>query len=320
MGKIVTIVGAGGKMGKWFFEYFNNIKNNSYPSEFFFDLYIDKIFLYDIKEINYALDCNNQNIVIACNIFESVRISDIVVFCTPVNEIISMINDNSTLFKSDSIIIEISSIKSDIHRILSDISTNRNNIVTLCLHPMFGPGASIFSKNKVIFIPVDKNKREIEEDILNKIFPSFERITIEDPDQHDLAISVIISLIYFINLVFSKFLVELSNSKELQGEGNDGNLMQFLKKISGSTFKIQSLLSESILTDDVSLFLTLFINNDKSFQTINKYRLLFNQLLDKIEKKDQDFLKKDILTTITNIKKDIDINKSYEMLYKFLNS
>ncbi len=319
MGNIVTIVGAGGKMGKWFFEYFNNIKDNSYPSEIFFDLYIDKIFLYDIKEINYASDYNNQNIVIARNVFESVKISDIVVFCTPVNEIIKMINYNSALFKPDSIIIEISSIKSAIHRILSDISTNRNNIVTLCLHPMFGPGASIFSTNKIIFIPVDKNKREIEKNLLNKIFPSFERITIEDPDQHDLAISVIISLIYFINLVFSKFLVELSNSKEFQGEDND-NLMQFLKKISGSTFKIQSLLSESILTDDVSLFLTLFINNDKSFQTINKYRLLFDHLLDKIEKKDQEFLKEDILTTITSIKKDIDVNKSYEILYKFLNS
>ena len=33
MGNIVTIVGAAGKMGKWFFEYFNNIKNNSHTSE-----------------------------------------------------------------------------------------------------------------------------------------------------------------------------------------------------------------------------------------------------------------------------------------------
>ena len=127
-----------------------------------------------------------------------------------------------------------------------------------------------------------------EEDFLNKIFPSFDKIIIENPNKHDLAISVIISLIYFINLVFSKFLVELSNTKEFQFEDD---LMQFFKKISGSTFKIQSLLSESILTDDVSLFLTLFVDNDKSAITINKYRQLFDDLLDKIEKKDQDFVK-----------------------------
>ena len=76
--------------------------------------------------------------------------------------------------------------------------------------------------------------------------------------------------------------MELSNAKEFQFEDN---LMQFFKKISGSTFKIQSLLSESILTDDVSLFLTLFIDNDKSSLTFNKYNQLFNHLLDKVEKK-----------------------------------
>ena len=47
------------------------------------------------------------------------------------------------------------------------------------------------------------------------------------------------------------------------------------------------MLSESILTDDVSLFLALFINNDKSFLTFKKYNQIFIQLLDKVEKKDQ---------------------------------
>jgi len=182
---------------------------------------------------------------------------------------------------------------------------------------MFGPGASIFSKNKVIFIPVNDNNRETEEDLLNKLFPYFDKILIENPNKHDLAISVIISLIYFINIVFSKFLVELSNTKEFQFEED---LMQFFKKISGSTFKIQSLLSESILTDDISLFLTLFVDNNTSVITINRYRQLFEHLLAKIEKKDHDFIKKYILTTKNSIEKDVDINMSYKILYKFLNS
>jgi len=182
---------------------------------------------------------------------------------------------------------------------------------------MFGPGASIFSKNKVIFIPVNNNNRETEEDLLNKLFPSFDKILIENPNKHDLAISVIISLIYFINIVFSKFLVELSTTKEFQFEED---LMQFFKKISGSTFKIQSLLSESILTDDISLFLTLFVDNNTSVIIINKYKQLFEDLLAKIEKKDQDFIEKYILTTKNGIEKDVDINISYKLLYKFLDS
>ena len=125
------------------------------------------------------------------------------------------------------------------------------------------------------------------------------------------------SLIYFINLVFSKFLLELSTTKEFKFEDN---IMNFFKKISGSTFKIQSILSESILTDDISLFLSLFINNDKSYDTINKYGQFFNQLLEKIEKKDIDYIKNYIASTKNGISNDIDINKSYDILYKFLNS
>ena len=118
----------------------------------------------------------------------------------------------------------------------------------------------LFQLIKLYLYPSIKIIARLKPDLLNKIFPFFEKIIIEDPDKHDLAISVIISLIYFINLVFSKFLLELSTTKEFKFEDN---LMHFFKKISGSTFKIQSLLSESILTDDVSLFypfLSIMIN------------------------------------------------------------
>jgi prephenate dehydrogenase len=316
MGYTLTIVGAAGKMGKWFFEYFNSLKNIAYHSNIHSSLIIDKILLYDVREINYVSNYKAENIVVMNDFSKSVKESDIILFCIPINDIISTINNNITLFKPESIIIEISSIKTRIHNILLDISMNEN-IVTLCIHPMFGPGASIFSSNKIIFIPVNKNKDKIEKNLLNTIFPFYEKIIIEDPDKHDLAISVIISLIYFINLVFSKFLLELSTTKEFEFEDN---LIHFFKKISGSTFKIQSLLSESILTDDVSLFLSLFINNDKSINTINGYGVLFSQLLKKIENKDIDFIKDYILSTKNGILKDIDINKSYDTLYKFLNS
>ncbi len=315
MGNTITIIGAAGKMGKWFFDYFNTIKNSSNNLKNKYDVFIDKILLYDIQEVSYAFTYNNEKIAIIKNVAESIKISDIVLFCTPINEIIKIINCNVTSFKPGSIIIEISSIKSTIHRTLSEISTYMN-IVTLCIHPMFGPGASLVSPNKIIFIPVNRNNN-IEENLLNKIFPSFEKIIIQDPEKHDLAISVIISLIYFINLIFSKLLIELSSTNEFESEDN---LIQFFKKISGSTFKIQSLLSESILTDDVSLFLTLFIKNDKSFLTFKKYNQLFSQLLDKIEKKDQEFIKDYIITTKNSIKNEIDIKNSYDLLYKFLNS
>lgn len=320
MGNIITIIGAAGKMGKWFFDYFNCIRQedrHNLKKINNINLIVETIVLYDIKKIDYFMEKQNKNIVISSDISHSIRNSDIVIFCIPANEIIDLVNSNAKFFKKNAIVIEISSVKSKTYKILSELSL-KIDIIPLCIHPMFGPGASISSINKIIFVPVNKQRSKIEENALDNIFPHFEKITIEDPHKHDLAISVIISLIYFINIVFSKFLIDLSNIEDFKF---DQNILHFFKKISGSSFKIQSLLSESILTDDPSLFLTLFVDNDTTVPIVQKYRLLFNQLLGGIEKKDKKFIKEFVQITKSNITGEgVDINNSYDMIYKFLNS
>ena len=202
MGNIITIIGAAGKMGKWFFDYFNNILEESDGTKKTKNIgiiKIEKIILYDIRKIGYVSEYyNNTNIAISNDLSDSIRNSDIVVFCIPVREIIGLLNSNSYYFKQGAIIIEISSIKSPIHKILSVLSL-KMNLVTLCIHPMFGPGASISSINKILFVPVNNQKINAEIQALDDIFPNFEKITIDNPRKHDLAISVIISVIYFIN-------------------------------------------------------------------------------------------------------------------------
>jgi prephenate dehydrogenase len=319
MGNIITVIGAAGKMGKWFFDYFNNIRDQRYHLEETLNvnmIEIEKIFLYDIKKIDYVSEYNDdKKNVISNDLLDSIRNSDIVIFCIPIKEIINLLNIYRVFFKQTAIIIEISSVKSPIHKILSALFL-KTSITTLCIHPMFGPGASIASNNKILFVPVNKQRINFEIATLDNIFPYFEKITIEDPHKHDLAISVTISIIYFINIVFSKFLTELSDTKDFRFEENTTH---FLRKVSGSSFKIQSLLSESILTDDLSLFQTLFTDNDTTLPLVQKYVFLFNKLLEGIEKKDNDFIKDFVQSTKADITKNIDINNSYNMLYKFLN-
>src|SRR3954470_22602566 len=99
MGNTITIVGAAGKMGKWFFDYFINIKNGYYNLENSSNIIIDKILLYDIKDINY-ISIQQQNlikeevVIVSTNISESIKMSDIIIFCTPLKEIINLINFN----------------------------------------------------------------------------------------------------------------------------------------------------------------------------------------------------------------------------------
>jgi prephenate dehydrogenase len=90
--------------------------------------------------------------------------------------------------------------------------------------------------------------------------------------------------------------------------------------LSGSSYKIQSLLSESILTDEPQLFLNLFLGSDKSSEIIKKYGKIYDSLSKKVEQKDEKYLQNIVIGTKKNIKNQIDIDRSYELLYKFLNN
>ncbi len=312
--KNILIIGSSGKMGQWFVEYFYNFRQNFDD----FDLYIDKIFIYDIKKHKpLQNDVENNCIIICNNIEDFIKEINIIIFCTPVDETVKLIKQLRHLFRSGMIIIEISSMKKPIFGILSEISL-KQDIVTLCIHPMFGPGALLLNKkNKIIHIPVNTSKFKIEENLVNRIFPQYEKIIIKTPEQHDQSISVVISLIYFINLIFSRFLLDFAKTREFEDEDN---VFSFLKKISGSSFKMQSLLSESILTDDIALFMTLFTNNDESIKIIHKYQEIFNNLLNKIDNREKDSIKEFIINTKEGVKKNTDIDHSYDTLYRFLNS
>ncbi len=98
------------------------------------------------------------------------------------------------------------------------------------------------------------------------------------------------------------------------------DLLKFLKQLAGSSYRIQSLLSESILTDDAPLFLNLFLGSDKSIEIIKKYGKIYDRISKKVEQKDERYLQNLVIGTKKNIKNQIDIDHSYDLLYRFLNN
>ena len=52
-------------------------------------LIIDKILLYDVREINYILNYKDDKIVVINDLSKSLKISDIILFCIPIKRIIS---------------------------------------------------------------------------------------------------------------------------------------------------------------------------------------------------------------------------------------
>jgi prephenate dehydrogenase len=316
----ILIVGAAGRMGKWFFDYFISLQKEQSRGQHLTKktIQVEKIFLVDICRIRYFKLSDAENVYVSKSISKFLNDSNIIILCTPIKETFKILDRFAMVLKPGTIIIEISSVKNRIHDYLLNISQKYHDLKFLCIHPMFGPGAQVnSSKNIIMYVPLCLSRFSSESRMLGRLFPIFNRIQINTPEKHDTLIAILISLIYFINLIFSKLLIEISASKALK---NEKDLLKLLKQLSGSSYKIQSLLSESILTDDVPLFLNLFLGSDKSIEIISKYGKIYDMVSKKVEAKDEKYLQKLIINTKKKIKNQIDIDYSYDLLYRFLNN
>ena len=316
----VLIVGAAGRMGKWFFDYFINLRKEQSEDQYLSKktIKIEKIFLVDINRIEYFKMSEFENVYTSESITKFVEESNIIILCTPIKEALKILDKYIMILRPGTTIIEISSVKNSIHKYMSSNSLKYSNLRFLCIHPMFGPGAQVSSsRNIIMHVPLSLTRIRRESRILSRLFPKYKIILIDTPEKHDTLIAILISLIYFINLVFSKLLIEISTSKTLKMEKD---LLKFLKQLAGSSYRIQSLLSESILTDDAPLFLNLFLGSDKSIEIIKKYGKIYDRISKKVEQKDEKYLRNLVINTKKNIKNQIDIDYSYDLLYRFLNN
>lgn len=268
----VAIIGAGGKMGDWFTTFFLNLESK-------------KVKLYDTKsKIKIYEGKYEKKLIITKDIISCIKNADLILICVPISNISEIVFECSKNAKPGAIISEISSIKNQSFESLINI---RQDLVPLCIHPMFGPGAKNIDKMKIIVIPVRNEQNEFL--LAKKIFEGANIIQVDSAEIHDKIISVVLGFTHYMNLVFAKFLTNLDYDE--------------FKKYGGTTFKMQSLISESILTDnsqlmtsllffnprlldDIQLFLkeankisTLISNNNK-----NEFVNLFNQVQSFFEK------------------------------------
>ena len=279
----VMIIGAG-KMGMWFCNYFS--KKKYYH-----------VSLYDKRKINLDLK-KSYKISICKSLDECVRKADIVIVCVPIRITIAVINKCIPIMKEGAYIVEISSLKMGIFDFLLKIP---NHLIPLSIHPMFGPGAKELHDTKILVIPVRNKKRE--RTLVKSIFHEPKIIVIKDPKYHDSIIAIILGMVYYVNLLIA---ITLSNEN-----------ITLLKKFSGTTFYLQSLLFESILTDNSSLISSLLVDNKELTKYLKKYNEESNKLFNLITKNNVKLEK-----TIKSIKKSYtnkrNIISSYKKMYSII--
>jgi len=284
MVRIVAIVGVG-KMGLWFCNYFS--KKHNY-----------EVYLYDRRKIN--LDSNKyHNKVTICKSFKTcVRNADIVFVCVPVNLTIPVVNKCVSRMKNHACVIEISSLKSDIFNSLLKIP---DRVVPISIHPMFGPGVKNLGHAKMLIIPIRNENRE--QNILKSLFRETRIIVIKDPQTHDAIMAILLGMVYYINLLLVSTL-----SREN---------IKLLKRVSGTTFYVQKLLFESILTDHSSLITSLLADNKQLVRHLKKYNVESAKLFEMITN-DRKMLEKRINQIKKGYANKRDIRASYEKMYSII--
>ncbi len=281
MKKSISILGAGGKMGKWFVKFF---LANGY-----------QVIGYDIEN-----EIKDKAVKKAESLVGAILKADYVMLCTPTRRTPEIIRLIAKEMKRDSYLIEISSQKSKTAASLSKMPAKVN---PLCIHPMFGPGTKKIIGQHIISIPIKDAKKELS--VAKSLFPGANFVTI-DVIEHDKKIAVILGLTHLINVVFANILAK-------------DDKITLTEKMSGTTFKAQKILTESIMTESPELIETI-ISNPEIRRFAEEFWRDFGRLLTSVQEGKSEEVIDYIKSSQERLAKTSDLENAHKKLTIMVNS
>ncbi len=277
MDKRITIIGAGGKMGRWFCKYFVSMG-------------------FEVTGHDSENKVSGKGVKVSDSLVGSILDTDYVMLCTPTRRTPEIIRLIAKEMKRGTYLIDISSEKAKTMSALAKIPAKINPI---CIHPMFGPGTKRMRGKNVVSVPVKDAKKELA--VAKSLFPGAGFVTI-DSSEHDKKIAVILGLTHLMNLVFANIL-----SKDEK--------VSLTEKMSGTTFKIQKILSESILTESPELIETIIANPE-----IRKVAEEFWKDIGRLLTSVQEAKTEEVVNYVRECQKRLQENSDPEASYKKLTS
>jgi prephenate dehydrogenase len=276
MDRSVAIVGAAGKMGQWFSRYFAKRS---------------PVVVFDKRKVP-----ETAGVKVADSLQDCVKDADVVFVCVPVQKTAQTVKKCSKEMKRGAVLAEISSVKS---KTFSAMKNTRQDLKPVCIHPMFGPGAGE-QGIKMLLVPVRSKPAELG--LIKDLFSGADIIEMADAKSHDRAIAVVLGLTYLLNISYSQVL-----SKED---------LPMLKRVGGTTFSLQSMLCESVMTDEPELMAALLKDNPY----VGRYAKTFIDSASAISRLSGRKLDKKLSKAKSDIQDKADISASYRQMYKLLDS
>ena len=278
MTKAITIIGAGGVMGKWFSSYFlnNGFEVTGHDSE---------------KPVL-------KSIINSDSLIGSILKADYVLLSTPTKKTPEIIRLISKEMKRGACLIDIASQKSKTATALAKMPTK---ISPICVHPMFGPGTKTMKNQNIISIPIKDGKKELT--AAKSLFVGANFVTI-DSNEHDKKIALILGLTHLLNIAYANILAK-------------DDKIKLTEKMAGTTFKAQKIISESILTESPELIETIISNPEIRRVAEEFWKDVGRLLTDAQEGKSEEIIAY-INSSKEKISQNVDLEKSYKKLTRMV--
>jgi len=168
--------------------------------------------------------------------------ADLVVVSVPIRATPRVLYEASSHMKLGTVLAEIASLKEGTVEPL--IESAEKGLVPLCVHPMFGPSTVRLDNKAVALVPLVDPRREA--DLAGSLFPGAD-LVIVDAEAHDEYMAAVISLPYLVNMAFARAL-----------EGMD---LEKLRKLGGTTYTLQYVLAQSVVSEKTGLVEPLLSQN-----------------------------------------------------------
>ncbi len=286
MAKRITIIGGTGRMGKWFAKFFQNKGYN--------------VIISSRSPKKAALIAKEIEVEYETNCYKASHNADIVLIATPIEVTAEIIHKISKNMKTGSILFDIASVKGEIIKALEEAEVL--GIRTLSVHPLFGPGAKTIDGKKVLIIPVNKSPELLKE--ISELFKGASIHVIESGKEHDKMIALTLSLPHFLNIVFGKTISKFD--------------IRALKKFKGTTFTLQLLISESVLSEDPDLYYEIQKQNQVFPEILNILLEVIKESALSIKNGNKEQFCLDFKKARVALSRDPEFQCAYEKFYKAL--
>jgi prephenate dehydrogenase len=261
----ISIIGATGMMGKWFTQHFANRGWHVHV----YSRSVEKLdaMKQDLDRIKFK-----GKISFATDLKLCVPKSAWVMLSVPITAHAETIKAVAPLMRKDAVLFDIASVKGRIPALLTSARQD-HGIHVLSTHPMYGPGAESMKNKNFIIIDLEGDKKILAR-FRAIIEPDKPTIIETTADEHDRMIAFTLGIPHMLNILFGKL---------LKDKGAD---ISKLVAFEGTTFHLQHLISQEVVTQEPFIYATIELENQAFIDMLSDFKSIADHFIDILNRKD----------------------------------